>query len=317
MSTRNPFDPSDLSDDQTELDVQSFASDDDETGASTYDSYGFNAPQYGVPQDMAENLPSGTWQQEAYQDGLGTGAYGASTYGTYGCDTSQYGAASATTHSHLQAASAVTVSPQVGTGRRRRIVMRVLFAFTVLLGALGFSWFDDVFQAGTERLVWTLGTCGAALIAAFACFTFAARRLRGEGSPGNRRKRQGPSLFAGPIGAVLALYAMSYGVPAIHDLVSGPQPKTVFSCMVDSTQTTKHLTRSGTTTVYKNHFTMTFEDGTSHMTTFETPYEHDIQPQGGLGEALYNACMFRNSEQTMILYYYPRTWILADVRLAD
>lgn len=317
MSTRNPFDPSDLSDDQTELDVQSFASDDDETGASTYDSYGLNAPQYGVPQDMAENLPSGTWQQEAYQDGLGTGAYGASTYGTYGCDASQYGAASATTHSHLQAASAVTVSPQVGTGRRRRIVMRVLFAFTVLLGALGFSWFDDVFQAGTERLVWTLGTCGAALIAAFACFTFAARRLRGEGSPGNRRKRQGPSLFAGPIGAVLALYAMSYGVPAIHDLVSGPQPKTVFSCMVDSTQTTKHLTRSGTTTVYKNHFTMTFEDGTSHMTTFETPYEHDIQPQGGLGEALYNACMFRDSEQTMILYYYPRTWILADVRLAD
>ena len=195
--------------------------------------------------------------------------------------------------------------------------MRVLFAFTVLLGALGFSWFDDVFQAGTERLVWTLGTCGAALIAAFACFTFAARRLRGEGSPGNRRKRQGPSLFAGPIGAVLALYAMSYGVPAIHDLVSGPQPKTVFSCMVDSTQTTKHLTRSGTTTVYKNHFTMTFEDGTSHMKTFETPYEHDIQPQGGLGEALYNACMFRDSEQTIILYYYPRTWILADVRLAD
>ena len=317
MSTRNPFDPSDLSDDQTELDVQSFASDDDETGASTYDSYGFNAPQYGVPQDMAENLPSGTWQQEAYQDGLGTGAYGASTYGTYGCDASQYGAASATTHSHLQAASAVTVSPQVGTGRRRRIVVRVLFAFAVLLFALGFSWFDDVFQAGTERLVWTLGTCGAALIAAFACFTFAARRLRGEGSPGNRRKRQGPSLFAGPIGAVLALYAVSYGVPAIHDLVSGPQPKTVFSCMVDSTQTTKHLTRSGTTTVYKNHFTMTFEDGTSHMTTFETPYEHDIQPQGGLGEALYNACMFRDSEQTMILYYYPRTWILADVRLAD
>lgn len=218
MSTHNPFDPSDLSDDQTELDVQSFASDDDETGASTYDSYGFNAPQYGVPQDMAENLPSGTWQQEAYQDGLGTGAYGASTYGTYGCDASQYGAASATTHSHLQAASAMTVSPQVGTGRRRRIVMRVLFAFTVLLVALGFSWFDDVFQAGTERLVWTLGTCGAALIAAFACFTFAARRLRGEGSPGNKRKRQGPSLFAGPIGAVLTLYAMSYGVPAIMTL---------------------------------------------------------------------------------------------------
>lgn len=53
------------------------------------------------------------------------------------------------------------------------------------------------------------------------------------------------------------------------------------------------------------------------MTTFETPYEHDIQTRGGLGEALYNACMFRDSEQTMILYYYPRTWILADVRLAD
>jgi hypothetical protein len=79
MSTRNPFDPSDLSDDQTELDVQSFASDDDETGTSTCDRYGFNAPQYGVPRDMAENLPSGTWQQETYQDGLGTGAYEAST----------------------------------------------------------------------------------------------------------------------------------------------------------------------------------------------------------------------------------------------
>ena len=30
--------------------------------------------------------------------------------------------------------------------------------------------------------------------------------------------------------------------------------------MFYSTQTTKHLTRSGTTTVYENHFTMTFED---------------------------------------------------------
>ena len=317
MTTRNPFDPSDLSDDQTELDVQSFTSDDDDTDASTYGSYGFDAPQYGVPQDVAETLPSGTWQQEAYQDGLGTGAYGASTYGTYGFAASQYGGASATTHSNIQAASAVTVSPQVGTGRGRRIVMWVLFAFTVLLIALGFSWFDDVFQAGTERLVWTLSTCGAALIAAFACFSFVASRLRGEGNPGNRRKRQGPSLFAGLIGAVLALYAVSYGLPAIHDLVSGPQPKTVFTCMFDSTQTTKHLTRSGTTTVYKNHFSMTFEDGTSHTTTFETPYEHDIQTQGGLGEALYNACAHREPNQTMTVSYYPRTWILADVRVSD
>lgn len=127
--------------------------------------------------------------------------------------------------------------------------MRILFAFTVLIFALGFSWFDDAFQAGTERLVWTLSTCGAALVAAFACLSFGASRLRGEGSPGNRRKRQGPSFFAGPIGLALALYAVSYGVPALHDLVSGPQPKTVFSCMFYSTQTTKHLTRSGTTTV--------------------------------------------------------------------
>lgn len=111
------------------------------------------------PQDVAETLPSGTWQQEAYQDGRGTSAYGASTYGTYGFDASQYGAASATTQLNLQAASAITVSPQVGTGRRRRIVMRVLFAFTVLIFALGFSWFDDAFQASTERLVWTLSTC--------------------------------------------------------------------------------------------------------------------------------------------------------------
>ena len=180
------------------------------------------------PQDVAETLPSGTWQQEAYQDGRGTSAYGASTYGTYGFDASQYGAASATTQLNLQAASAITVSPQVGTGRRRRIVMRILFAFTVLIFALGFSWFDDAFQAGTEHLVWTLSTCGAALVAAFACLSFGASRLRGEGSPGNRRKRQGPSFFTGPIGLALALYAGSYGVPAIHDLVSGPQPKRSF-----------------------------------------------------------------------------------------
>ena len=317
MNTRNPFDPSDLSDDQTELDVQSFASDDDDTGASTYDSDGFGAPQYGVPRDVADTLPSGTWQQEAYQDGLGTGAYGSSTYGTYGFDATQYGVASTTTPSNLQAASAVTISPQIGTGRRHRIAMRVLFALTVFLFALGFFWFDDVFQAGTERLIWTLITCGVALVAACICFRFGAGRLRGEGSPGYRRKRQGPSVLAGFAGAALALYAASYGAPAALDFVSGPVPKTVFSCMFDSTQTTKHLTLSGTTTVYKNHFTMTFEDGTSHTTTFETPYEHDIQTQGGLGEALYNACMFRDSEQTMILDYYPRTWILADVRLTD
>ena len=89
MSARNPFDPSDLSDDQTELDVQSFTSDDDDTDTSAYGSYGFDAPQYGVPQDVAETLPSGTWQQEAYQDGRGTSAYGASTYGTHGFDASQ------------------------------------------------------------------------------------------------------------------------------------------------------------------------------------------------------------------------------------
>ena len=180
------------------------------------------------PQDVAETHPSGTWQQEAYQDGRGTSAYGASTYGTHGFDVSQYGAASVTTQPNLQAASAITVSPQVGTGRRRRIVMRILFAFTVLIFALGFSWFDDAFQTGTERLVWTLSTCGAALVTAFACLSFGASRLRGEGSPGNRRKRQGPSFFAGPIGLALALYAVSYGVPALHDLVSGPQPKRSF-----------------------------------------------------------------------------------------
>ena len=40
---------------------------------------------------------------------------------------------------------------------------------------------------------------------------------------------------------------------------------------------------------------MTFEDGTSHTTTFETPYEHDIQTQGGLrvSEAL---CMRFNPQ---------------------
>ena len=310
MSNQNPLSPFDPHSDLPEAGQSPWPQ-------GQYGDPGYGTTQYGIPQDVVETLPSGTWQQEAYRDGIGTGLYGPSTYGTYGFDASQYGAASATTQSNLQAASAVTVSPQVGTGRRRRIVVRVLFAFAVLLFALGFSWFDDAFQAGTERLVWTLSTCGAALVAAFACFSFGAGRLRGEGSPGNRRKRQGPSFLAGPIGLALALYAVSYGVPAIHDLVSGPQPKTVFSCLFYSTQTTKHLTRSGTTTVYENHFTMTFEDGTSHTTTFETPYEHDIQTQGGLGEALYNACMFRDSEQTMILYYYPRTWILADVQLAD
>lgn len=51
---------------------------------------------------------------------------------------------------------------------------------------------------------------------------------------------------------------------------------------------------------------MTFEDGTSHTTMFETPYEHDIQAQGGLGEALYNACMYRDSrQQAMILDTIP------------
>lgn len=314
MSTRKPSDPDDCSFDQPELDT--LPSDHYDTSASAYGSYDCDAPQYGVPQDIEETLSTGTWQHDSFHDGFAAGTYGASTYGTYGFDASQYGTTS-TTPPNLQAASAMGVSSQARTARRRRMMTRLLFAFAVLLFALGFSWFDDAFQAGTERLVWTLSTCGAALVAAFACFSFGAGRLRGEGSPGNRRKRQGPSFLAGPIGLALALYAVSYGVPAIHDLVSGPQPKTVFSCLFYSTQTTKHLTRSGTTTVYENHFTMTFEDGTSHTTTFETPYEHDIQTQGGLGEALYNACMFRDSEQKMILYYYPRTWILADVQLAD
>jgi len=47
-----------------------------------------------------------------------------------------------------------------------------------------------------------------------------------SGFPG---RDQASSFFAGPIGLALALYAVSYGVPAIHALVSGPQPKTVRS----------------------------------------------------------------------------------------
>ncbi len=310
MSTRKPSDPDDCSFDQPELDT--LPSDHYDASASAYGSYDCDAPQYGVPQDIEETLSTGTWQHDSFHDGFAAGTYGASTYGTYGFDASQYGTTS-TTPPNLQAASAIRVSSQARTARRRRMMTRLLFALAVLLLALSFSWFDDVFQAGTERLMWTLIRCSVVFIVALACFPLRAIGMHGEDNPGPRHP-----VLRGLIGAALAFYALSNGVPAALDFVEGPQPKTVFSCLFYNRQTTKHLTRSGTATVYTNYFTMTFEDGTSHTTMFETPYEHDIQTQGGLGEALYNACMYRDSrQQAMILDYYPRTWILADVRLVD
>ena len=173
--------------------------------------------------------------------------------------------------------------------------------------------FNAIFQSGLEALVWTLVKSLAALIAAFLCFPFRALKQFLEQEPS---RRQGMRIIAGIAGVALCLYGLVTGVPAVIDAAVGPQPKAVSSCTFTENQITQKTRRYGTRTSYDNIFELTFEDGTSHTTTLTTSGRNDIGGKPGVGTDLLRACAHRSPDKITV-YYYPFTWILADVRLDD
>ena len=128
--------------------------------------------------------------------------------------------------------------------------------------------------------------------------------------------RQGMRVIAGIAGVALCLYGLVTGVPAVIDAAVGPQPKAVSSCHFSENQITQKTRRYGTRTSYDNIFELTFEDGTSHTTTLTTSGRNDIGGKPGVGTDLLRACAHRSPDKITV-YYYPFTWILADVRIDD
>lgn len=179
----------------------------------------------------------------------------------------------------------------------------------------------ESFTVGPEVLQWTLIKSGVLLIAALGCIPFAVivlRRIRASRAQGNENdalSRQPGLIMVGFVGLLLGYFALSNGVPAALDLADGPQAFTVTSCTYDQYSMEKSSYRSGSTTVYENEFTMTFDDGTVHTTTIEMDSAEDIEHEGGAVGVLYRACHLRSRAASMTVDYYTRTWVIADARL--
>ena len=179
----------------------------------------------------------------------------------------------------------------------------------------------ESFTVGPEVLQWTLIKSGVLLIAALGCIALAAvvvRRMRASRAQGNETDAvsRRPGLVAVSfVGLLLGYFALSNGVPAALDLADGPQPFTVTSCTYDQYSIEKSSYRGGSTTVYENEFTMTFDDGTVHTTTIEMDSAEEIEHEGGAVGVLYRACHLRSGAASMTVDYYTRTWVIADARL--
>ena len=179
----------------------------------------------------------------------------------------------------------------------------------------------ESFTVGPEVLQWTLIKSGVLLIAVLGCIALAVivlRRMRTSRAQGNETdavSRQPGLVVAGIVGLLLGYFALSNGVPAALDLADGPQPFTVTSCTFDQYSMEKSGYRSGSTTVYENEFTMTFDDGTVHTTTIEMDSAEDIEHEGGAVGVLYRACHLRSGTASMTVDYYTHTWVIADARL--
>lgn len=179
----------------------------------------------------------------------------------------------------------------------------------------------ESFTVGPEVLQWTLIKSGVLLIAALGCIALGAvvhRRMRASRAQGNENdalSRQPGLVMVGFVGLLLGYFALSNGVPAALDLADGPQPFTVTSCTYDQYSMKKSSSRGGSTTVYENEFTMTFDDGTVHTTTIEMDSADDIEHEGGAVRVLYQACHLRSGAASMTVDYYTHTRVIADARL--
>ena len=274
---------------------------------STDGSQPANQPQVPQPQagDAQPSLPPLSYQGWGYQQSPYGNAYAASS----GAD----------------AASQSIPSPEGPSGEgkasKKHTGWWILLTLVGLLVGTVFYFFGEMFEYGSERLIWTLIKCAVALVFALAMiplFAAARRNALTASAQGNEElvqtRKRGQVLVA-CFGLGLCLYALSNSVPAVLDLAGGPRTVTVTSCSFEQHKSSKPRYRGGSSTVYENQFIMTFDDGTTHTKTVETDSKDEITTQGDLTAVLYKACALRSGNATMTIDYYTHSRVIASARI--
>lgn len=292
-----------------------------------------SAPYSDLPEAGHSPWPQGQYGTEAETDApfhsgapssYGTTQYGAPGYGTTqfgapGYGTTQYGALPGGYGVDPAAVSYQQVPPTtVANHSQRRQSLKFVFVMlaTILLGCAVY-FLRDLFEYGTPLLMLRLAESTAGLVLALSCFPFSSilrRRAQPSGrAPQQQRDMSGP-IYYGMVSLLIAGVSLYYGVPAAMDLADGPTPRTVTSCMYFQYAGPRSLISSSS--VYRDNFSINFEGGLTHTTTFISENIDDITTREDLATELYNACEHRERSQTMTVSYYPRTWILTDVQLS-
>ena len=274
---------------------------------STDGSQPANQPQVPQPQagDAQPSLPPLSYQGWGYQQSPYGNAYAASS----GAD----------------AASQSIPSPEGPSGEgkasKKHTGWWILLTLVGLLVGTVFYFFGEMFEYGSERLIWTLIKCAVALVFALAMiplFAAARRNALTASAQGHEElvqtRKRGQVLVA-CFGLGLCLYALSNSVPAVLDLAGGPRTVTVTSCSFEQHKSSKPRYRGGSSTVYENQFIMTFDDGTTHTKTVETDSKDEITTQGDLTAVLYKACALRSGNATMTIDYYTHSRVIASARI--
>lgn len=274
---------------------------------STDGSQPANQPQVPQPQagDAQPSLPPLTYQGWEYQGSPYGEAY----------------AASSDTDEASQSVPCPTDPSGEGKASKKHTGWWLLLTLVGLLAGMVFYFFGEMFEYGSELLVWTLIKCAVALVFALATIPLyiGARRnaltASAQGDEKLAQTRQLGQVMAPLFGLGLCLYALSNGVPAILDVADGPHTVTVTSCSFDQYRSSRSRYRGGSTTVYENQFIMTFEDGSTHTKTIETYRPEEITTEGDLTAVLYEACALRSGNATMTIGYYTHSRVIASARI--
>ena len=274
---------------------------------STDGSQPANQPQVPQPQagDAQPSLPPLSYQGWEYQG---------SPYGQAYAASSDTAAASQSVPSPADPSGEDKV-PKKHTGWWILLTLMGLLLGTVLY------FFGEMFDFGTERIVWTLIKCAVALVFALAMIPLYAvtrRNFLAASARGDEKVAQQRQLGLGMVGVFglgFAIYALSNGVPAVLDVADGPHTVTVTSCSFEQYKTSRSRYRGGVSTVYENQFIMTFEDGSTHTQTVETDSKDEIARQGDVTAVLYEACALRFDSVPIAIGYYTHPSVIASAKI--
>lgn len=271
--------------------------------ARPYDAAGhqyapYQGQQYNGPQYQGTPFQGQQYQETPYQGQQYKVPAGATTYGP------------------------VTDAPQPVSAKKSRVslasIVMVCLGAAAIFIALVLSASHDF---GAERLNWLAAACGIGLLlvvsalVAFPSSRRAFREAKAQGDAVSARKHMNTLVIAFVAIPLSGYLSFSNGVPAVRDIIDGPQTITVASCSYEQGSHRQSRRRGGGRTVYDNYFTMTLTDNTTRTTKIETPTSNAIQNRGGNYAALYEACKLRSGSATMTLTVYEHSWIIVDARV--